>query len=61
MGGEALGPTKAGPLRVGGCQRGEAERDGYLGRGNTIIKEGGEGWDRVLMEGKPGKGITFNM
>jgi len=32
-----------------------------LGRGNTIIEEGEWGWDRELMDGKSGKGITFEM
>jgi len=33
---------------------------GWLGRGNTLI-ERGRVWDRGLMAGKLGKGITFEM
>jgi len=29
--------------------------------GSTLIEAGGEGWDREYTEGKPGKGITFEM
>jgi len=39
-----------------GRQEGE-----WLGRGNTLIEEGERGFDRGLMEGKLGKGITFEM
>jgi len=31
MGGEALGPAKAGPPSVGECQGGEAGRAGWVG------------------------------
>ena len=31
------------------------------GWGSIIIEAGGRGWDRGLPEGKPGKGITFEM
>lgn len=29
--------------------------------GSTFIEVGGGGWDRGLVEGKPGKGIKFEM
>jgi len=32
---------------------------GWLGRGHTLIKEGGGGRDRRFMDRKPGKGITL--
>jgi hypothetical protein len=28
---------------------------------STLIKAGGGRWDREFMEGKPGKGMTFDM
>lgn len=34
---------------------------GLLERGNSLIEEGGGEWDRWLMDGKSGKGITFKM
>jgi len=40
MGGEALGPAKAGTPSVGECQSGEVGRGEWLGRGNTLIEEG---------------------
>jgi len=41
MGEEALGHTKAGPPSVGECQDREEGRGGWLGRGNTLVEEGG--------------------
>jgi hypothetical protein len=33
-----------------------------VGWDNTLIdRQGEEGWDRVFLEGRPGKGITFEM
>jgi len=32
-----------------------------VGLGNTIIEEERWGWDRGFIEGKVGKGITFEM
>jgi len=59
MGGEALGPVKAGPPSVGKCQVGRQQVGGLLGRGNTLIEEGGGkiGWG--FMDRKLGKGTTF--
>jgi hypothetical protein len=48
MGGEALGPVKVLCLSVGECQGQEV---GGLGGGRN----------RSFSEGKPGKGITFEM
>jgi hypothetical protein len=31
------------------------------GWGSTLIKAGEGGWDREVLEGKPRKGITFEM
>jgi hypothetical protein len=31
------------------------------GKGNTLIETRGEGWDSRVLEGEPGKGITFEM
>jgi len=61
MGREALGPAKVVFPRVGECQGKEAERGGRVGRGNTLIEEGGGECDRGLMDGKSGKGITLEM
>jgi len=58
--GEALGPTKAGPSNVGECW-GKWRKEWVIGWGNTLIEEGGGGWDRGFMNRKPGKGITFEM
>ena len=56
MGGEALGPMKALCLRVGECQGQEAGVGGLVSSGRV---EGiGIG---CFSEGKPGKGITFEM
>jgi len=52
MGGEALSPTNAGPQNVSECQCGEAVRGGCLGRGDTLIDEGGGGWNRGFMNRK---------
>ena len=54
MGGEALGPVKALCPSVGECQGQEAEVGGLVSRGR------GEG-NKGFSEGKPGKGITFEM
>jgi len=32
-----------------------------LGGGETLIQEGGGGWDRRFMDEKPGQGLTFEM
>jgi hypothetical protein len=53
MRGEALGPAKDLCPSIGECQDQEWEWEGW-GAG------GGEG-DRGFLEGKPGKGITFEM
>ena len=53
MGGEALGPVKAQCPSVRECQDREAGMDGLGSRGRGM----GEG----VSEGKPGKGITFEM
>ena len=53
MGGEALGPEKAGCPSVGECQDREAGVGGLVSRG--------KGRGRGTSEGKPGKGITFEM
>jgi len=37
---------------------GGVRRSGWMGRGNTLIEEGG---DRRFMDRKLGKGITFEM
>ena len=56
MGGEALSPVKALYPSVGLCQDQEARVGGLRSRGSG---EGiGEG---CFLEGKPGKGITFEM
>jgi hypothetical protein len=34
---------------------GQGRRNGWVG------EQGEEGWDRGFLEGKPGKGITFEM
>jgi hypothetical protein len=51
MGGEALGPEKALCPSVGECQGQEAGVGGLVSRGRR----------RGFSEGKPGKGITFEM
>ena len=54
MGGEALGPVKVLCPSVGECQGQEL---GVGGLGNR----GRRGGDRGFLEGKLGKGITFEM
>jgi hypothetical protein len=53
MGGEALGHVKALCPRIGECQDQEWELMGW--------GQGKEGGDRRFLEGKLGKGITFEM
>jgi hypothetical protein len=53
MGVEVLGPVKAPCPTVGECQ------DREVGVG-VLVSRGGV-WDRGFLEGKPGKGITFEM
>jgi hypothetical protein len=36
-------------------------RSGLVGEGALLEKEGEGGWNRRFAEGKPGKGITFEM
>jgi len=41
---------------------GVGRQEGWVvGEGNTLIEEGGGGGDRGFTDGKPGKGITFEM
>jgi hypothetical protein len=54
MGREALGPVKALCPSVGKCQGQEVGVGG-------LVNSGGGGADRGVLEGKPGKGITFEM
>jgi hypothetical protein len=53
MGGEALGPVKVLCPSIGDCQDQEAGVDGLGSRRG--------GGDRGFLEGKLGKGITFEM
>jgi hypothetical protein len=53
MGGEALGPVKVLCPSIGECQGQKAEMGGLVNR------EGER--DRGFLEGKLGKGITFEM
>jgi len=49
---------KLDPFSVGECQGREGRWEGgWLGRGNTLIEEGGREWDRGLMDGKLEKAI----
>jgi len=62
IGGEALGPAKAGPPAQ--CRAMSKQGGGkwwLVERGNTLIEEGGGGWDIAFMDRKPGKGITFEI
>jgi hypothetical protein len=54
MGGEALGPVKVLCPSIAECLDQEAEV-GWVG------EQGEEGVDRGFLEGKVGKGITFEM
>jgi hypothetical protein len=54
MGGEALGPEKAGCPRVKECQDREAGVGGLVSKGQGV-------WNRGFWEGNPGKVITFEM
>jgi hypothetical protein len=54
MRGEALGPVKAPCPSVAECQC----REGWK---NTFIEAGGRGMVDGVLEGKSGKGITFEM
>jgi hypothetical protein len=58
VGGEALGPGKSLCPSVGKCQDREAGVGGWV---STLIGAGGGKMDRGFPEGKPGKGITFEM
>jgi hypothetical protein len=53
MGREAIGPVKALCPSIGGCQDQEWEL--------VCGKQGEEGGDRGFLEGKLGKGMTFEM
>ena len=53
MGGEALGPVKVLCPSIGECQGQEAGVGGLVSRGSED--------DRGFLEGKLGKGITFEM
>jgi len=35
--------------------------EGMGGSGSTLIEAGQGGWDRGFLEGKPGRGITFEI
>jgi hypothetical protein len=59
MGGEDPGPVKARFLSVGECQASELEVGRFLGEHPHRSRARGMGWEFV--EGKPGKGITFEM
>jgi hypothetical protein len=54
MGGEALGPVKALCPSIGECQGQEVEVGG-------LVSKGMGGRDNEFSEGKPEKGITFEM
>ena len=56
MGGEALCPMKALCPSVGECQGQEAGVGELMSRGRGKGRGGG-----CFLEGKPGKGITFEM
>jgi hypothetical protein len=53
MGGEALGPVKALYPSIGKCQGQE------VGVGGLVSRRRGEG--RGVLEGKPGRGTSFEM
>jgi hypothetical protein len=55
MGGEALGPVKVLCSSIGKFQDQEWQLEAWR------TGEGGGGADRAFSEGKPGKGITFEM
>jgi hypothetical protein len=55
MGGEALGPVKVLCPSTRECLGQEAGVDGLVSRGRS------EEVDRGFLEGKPGKGITFEI
>jgi hypothetical protein len=54
MAGEILGPVKVLYPSVGKCQGQEVGMGG-------LVEQGEGGGDREFSEGKPGKGITFEM
>jgi hypothetical protein len=58
--GEALGPLKARCPSVGECHGSEVRVDGSLGE-HPHRSRGLGGWDSEFAEGKPEKGITFEM
>jgi hypothetical protein len=61
MGGEALGPVKAWMSQCRGMP-GQGGGSGWVGGwGSTLIEAGEGGWATGFPEGKPGKGITFEM
>jgi hypothetical protein len=60
MGGEAFGPGKARFPSVGECEGGKVGLGGWVGENPHRIRENG-GRDRGLVDGKQGRGITFEM
>jgi hypothetical protein len=56
MGGEALGPMKALCPNVGECKDQEVGVGGFVSRGRRKREGGG-----YFSEGKPGRGITFEI
>jgi len=60
VGGEAIGPAKAGLSSVGECQCRETERGGWMGGEHPHRRRGG-GMRWGFTDQKPGKGITFEM
>ena len=62
MGGEVLGPVKAPWPSVGERHESKVEVRGQVGGcWSTLLEAGQGGWDRLVVEGKPGKEITFEM
>jgi len=59
--GETLGPVKARCPSVGECHGREAGGSGSVGGEAPSWRHGLGGWDGGFMEGKLGKGITFEM
>jgi hypothetical protein len=54
--GDALGPERVRCPNVGECQGRKAGVDGYM-----VKRQGERGWGEGVSEGRPDKGITFEM
>ena len=60
MGGEVLRSANTGSIVLLNIRAARLEAGGF-GEGNTIIEVRGSRWYKGLMDGKSGKGLTFEI